>query len=97
MIDMELFELMKVTLKEVLRAELARRAVSFPALSANDIAAKAYEQALAAKRCLERHRPSEPVNDPHAPTMHPPPRKCENSSCSEVAIEGSDFCGGHQY
>ena len=94
MIDMELFELMKVTLKEVLRAELTRRQASFSALSANDVAAKAYEQALAAKRCLERHRPSEPLHDPQAPAL--PGQRCLRPSCTSPLVEGSYFCKDHQ-
>lgn len=105
MVDMELFELMKVTLKEVLRAELITNArhkdsivsagVQYP--SDKLIADRAFEYAIAAKRRLERHRPSAPAYDQQAPTLHPAPRKCENSLCLEAAIDGSDFCGGHQY
>ncbi len=76
MIDMELFELMKVTLKEVLRHELAvqrnPRTHSHPPAAL--IADLAFGYALDAKRRLERQR-SDPLNDPHAPTLHPPPQK----------------------
>lgn len=97
MIDMELFELMKVTLKEVLRAELSREPRPFIETNADELSAKAYRYAISAKQCLDGYRPRDPLHDPHAPTLHPAPRKCENSLCSEVAIDGSDFCGGHQY
>lgn len=82
MIDMELFELMKVTLKEVLRAELAvvlrdrqpHMTIEFP--SDKLIVDRAFEYAQSAKQRLEQHRPSSPVHDQRAPTIQPPSIIC---------------------
>lgn len=107
MIDMELFELMKVTLKEVLRAELTvvlrdrqpHMTIAFP--SDKLIADRAFEYAQSAKLRLERHRPSVPVHDPHAATIPPPALHksgipCATIPCNKGALQGSDYCEDHQ-
>jgi hypothetical protein len=97
MIDMELFELMKVTLKEVLRAKLRGSPDKWAQPVPSEVADRAFDLALAAKQRLERYRPSEPIHDPHAPTLHPPPitnRTC--ARCCMRALHNSDFCKDHQ-
>lgn len=92
MIDMELFELMKVTLKEVLRSELSPSSGEYP--PSKLVADRAYEYARDAQLRLQR----EPLHDQHAPTIQPPP-PITNRSCSRCvmrALYGSDFCKDHQ-
>lgn len=94
MIDMELFELMKVTLAEVLRAQLNPLGTCLQPIP-EQAADLAFSFALAAKQRLDRHRPSAPMHDPHAATI-PPPVKCQTFGCERVAIKDSDYCKGHQ-
>lgn len=95
MIDRELFELMKVSLAEVLRAQLKpldKWQQPMPEAAAD----LAFGFALAAKQRIDRHRPSAPMHDPHAATIPPPPVKCQTFGCERVAIKDSDYCKGHQ-
>lgn len=98
MIDMELFDLMKVTLKEVLRAKLRGSPDKWAQPVPSEVAERAFDLALAAKRALERHRPSEPIHDPHATTLHPPPKvECDYPDCHHIVMSAdSDFCVDHQ-
>lgn len=101
MIDMELFELMKVTLKEVLRAKLRGSPDKWAQPVPSDVADRAFDLALAAKERLARHRPSSPVHDPNSPTLHPPSiegsmKKCGMFGCAHHTLAGSDYCVAHQ-
>lgn len=101
MIDMELFELMKVTLKEVLRAKLRGSPDKWAQPVPSDVTDRAFDLALAAKQRLDRHRPvSSPVHDPNSPTLRPSPPEtahpCDHPGCHFLSIPASDFCHEHQ-
>jgi hypothetical protein len=97
MIDMELFELMKVTLKEVLRAKLRGSPDKWAQPVPSEVAARAFDLALAAKQRLEQHRPSTPIHDPSLPTLRPPGvERCGMFGCGDAPLAGSDYCFKHQ-
>lgn len=98
MIDMELFELMKVALGALMRVQVMSPG-KWAQPSYNEIAEQAYGYALAAQRRLHRDdRPSDPRYDQQSPTLQPPSpitnRSCKR--CPMRALYSSDFCKDHQ-